>query len=403
VKANGVIYDQNKIGCIPDILKKWFSERVEFKNKMKEASNRDDKAQTAFWKRRQHVQKILLNSLYGVLGLPIFRFYDLDNASAVTLTGQEIIKTSARYVNNQLNKRCNIKDKDFVIYIDTDSLYLDINTLAQFEKIPVEDMKSYAIKNIEEISSNLNEFYKIMMPRMFNSIDNRIKIASDVVAKAAFWLVKKRYAMLKVYDMELSKDIDKIEIKGLDVVRSSFPKKFRSFMEDVLKDILLGTPKVEMDEKINEFKKKIKTFGIQDVAKNTSVRFVSQTEEKINFNPKSREIFHFEKGSTAQCKAALAYNDMLKHFACKETEPIMSGGKIKWVYLKDNPFNLDGLAFKDDGRDPKAVMSFIDQYADTMRIWDKELYTKLEDFYKSMGWEIFREERKTIDAFFAFD
>ena len=122
VSANGVVYDQGKLGCIPDILKTWFSERVEFKNKMKECSDKGDKAGTTFWKRRQHVQKILLNSMYGVLGLKGWRAYDLDNALAVTSTGQEIIKTGARYVNNKFNNRCNTKDKDYVVYIDTDSV-----------------------------------------------------------------------------------------------------------------------------------------------------------------------------------------------------------------------------------------------------------------------------------------
>ena len=114
VSANGIVYDQSKLGCIPDILKTWFAERVEYKTKMKDASTRKDKEQYVFWKRRQHVQKILLNSMYGVLGLQGWRAYDLDNAAAVTLTGQEIIKTSAKYVNNKFNKRCGTKDKDYV-------------------------------------------------------------------------------------------------------------------------------------------------------------------------------------------------------------------------------------------------------------------------------------------------
>jgi len=400
VSSNGVVYDQTKLGCIPDILKKWFAERVEYKNKMKEASDAKDKAATAFWKRRQHVQKILLNSLYGVLGLPVFRFYDLDNAAAVTLTGQDIIKTSAKYVNKKFNVRCGTKDKDYILYIDTDSLYLDINSLAIHEK--AEDVKAFAVKTIGDVSDNLNDFYKVMMVQMFNSTDNRIKIASDVVAKSAFWLAKKRYAMLKVYNMELNKDVDDLEVKGLDVVRSSYPKKFRDFMSSVLMDILKGTSKKELDAKILAFKDKMKEFNIEDVAKNTSVRFISNTEAKTNFDPKGREMFSFIQGSTAQCKAALAYNDMLKKFGQKETEPIMSGGKIKWVYLKDNPFGLDGLAFKDDGRDPKVVMEFITKYIDRNRIWDTELQSKLEDFYQAMKWEIFSVDGAAIDEFFSF-
>lgn len=400
VSSNGVVYDQSKLGCIPDILKKWFAERVEYKNKMKEASDAKDKAGTVFWKRRQHVQKILLNSLYGVLGLPVFRFYDLDNAAAVTLTGQDIIKTSSKYVNKKFNARCGTKDKDYILYIDTDSLYLDMNSLAIHEK--VEDVKSFSVSTIGEVSDNLNDFYKVMMVQMFNSTDNRIKIASDVVAKSAFWLAKKRYAMLKVYNMELNKDVDDLEVKGLDVVRSSYPKKFRDFMSSVLLDILKGTSKKELDAKILKFKDMMKEFNVEDVAKNTSVRFISNTEAKTNFDPKGREMFSFINGSTAQCKAALAYNDMLKKFGLKETEPIMSGGKIKWVYLKDNPFGLDGLAFKDDGRDPKVIMDFISKYIDRNRIWDTELQSKLEDFYEALKWEIFSVDGATIDEFFSF-
>jgi DNA polymerase elongation subunit (family B) len=400
VSANGVVYDQSKLGCIPDILKTWFAERVEFKNKMKECSDKGDKAGTTFWKRRQHVQKILLNSLYGVLGLSIFRFYDLDNASAVTLTGQEIIKTSARYVNGKFNKRCNTKDKDYVVYIDTDSLYLDIKSLSDYEKI--EDVKPFAIKTIGEVSDDLNNFYKVMMVRMFNSTDNRIKIASDVVAKAAFWVVKKRYAMHKVYNMELNKDVDEIEIKGLDVVRSSYPKKFRDFMKSVLEDILRGTSNKELNSKIGEFKSTMAEFNLEDIAKNTSVKFISNTEAKINFDPKHRELFNFEGGSTAQCKAALAYNDMLKKYEINETEPILHGGKIKWVYLKENPFGLTGMAFKDDDKDPKIIMDFINQYIDRTAIWNAELEKKLNDFYNAMRWEMYSEDAETIDQFFSF-
>jgi DNA polymerase elongation subunit (family B) len=401
VSANGVIYDQNKIGCIPDILKKWFAERVEFKNKMKACDDKGDKPGYVFWKRRQQVQKILLNSLYGVLGLSIFRFYDLDNAAAVTLTGQEIIKTSAKFVNNKFNKRLGTKDKDYVIYIDTDSLYLDINSLIVAEK--VEDPKTFAVKTIDTVSNELNEFYKVMMPRMFNAIDNRIKIAPDVVAQSALWIVKKRYAMWKVYNMELNKDVDDVEVKGLDVVRSSYPKKFRDFMKSVLTDILHGTSNKELNKKVVEFKRGMASLNIEDVAKNTSVRFISNTEAQTNFNPKDRDPFSFIAGSTAQCKAALAYNDLLKNHKLVETEPIMSGGKIKWVYLRNNPFGLDGLAFKDDGKDPKLVMDFIETYVDRTAIWNSELEKKLKAFYEALKWDIYSEEQEAIDTFFTFE
>ena len=293
-----------------------------------------------------------------------------------------------------------IKDKDYVVYIDTDSLYLDIKSLADHEKI--EDVKPFAIKTIGTVSDELNDFYKVMMVRMFNSTDNRIKIAADVVAQSAFWVVKKRYAMRKVYNMEESKDVDEIEIKGLDVVRSSYPKKFRDFMKGILTDILQGTPNKIVNAKIVTFKDTMKDFELEDIAKNTSVKFISNTEAKINFDPKHREPFNFEGGSTAQCKAALAYNDMLRKYELNDTEPILHGGKIKWVYLKENPFGLSCIAFKDDGKDPKVIMDFIHKYIHRTKIWDAELEGKLTDFYTAMRWDMYSENNATIEQFFSF-
>ena len=42
--------------------------------------------------------------MYGVLGLPVFRFYDLDNAEATTLTGQTLIKFTRKLVNHFYNR-----------------------------------------------------------------------------------------------------------------------------------------------------------------------------------------------------------------------------------------------------------------------------------------------------------
>jgi DNA polymerase elongation subunit (family B) len=155
VSANGVVYEQNKVGCIPDILKKWFTERKEFQGKMRDADKSGDKAGYVFWKRRQQVQKILLNSLYGVLGLKGWRFYDVDNASAVTLTGQEIIKTSAKYVNSQFNKRCSTKDKDYVVYIDTDSVTGDA-------KLRLEDEQEISISEQFDLLKRCKDNYNVV-------------------------------------------------------------------------------------------------------------------------------------------------------------------------------------------------------------------------------------------------
>ena len=68
VASNGVLYRTDVVGCIPDILDLWFSQRVEFRKLEKKYGESGEKEKYAFYKKRQLVQKILLNSLYGVLG-----------------------------------------------------------------------------------------------------------------------------------------------------------------------------------------------------------------------------------------------------------------------------------------------------------------------------------------------
>ena len=104
ISSNGVMYQKEEEGCVPGILSDWFDKRVEYKNKMKKFGKAGDDDQYKFWFKRQLVQKTLLNSFYGVLGLPAFRFYDIDNAEAVTTTGQTVIKSTADITNVKYNK-----------------------------------------------------------------------------------------------------------------------------------------------------------------------------------------------------------------------------------------------------------------------------------------------------------
>lgn len=104
ISSNGVLYRQDVVGCIPDILDLWFSRRTEFRKIERQYGESGDKEKYAFYKKRQLVQKILLNSLYGVLGLPAWRFYNVDNAEAVTTSGRMIIQSTASMGNLKYNK-----------------------------------------------------------------------------------------------------------------------------------------------------------------------------------------------------------------------------------------------------------------------------------------------------------
>ena len=400
ISGNGVMYRQDKLGVVPTILDTWFKERVEYRKLEMQYSKSGDKDKEAFYKRRQLRQKIFLNSVYGVLGLPIFRFYDRDNAEATTISGQHIIRNAEALVNDMFKQRFAAKNvpcpvEDFVQYIDTDSLYISAMPLAKLHG-NVENMRQFTIDLVTEVAAYINRFYNYMIPRVFNvhPDKNRIKIVADVVAKKALWAAKKRYAMLKVYDMEKLKPVEdkkgnegKLEVKGIDTVRSSFPAAFRKIAAEILEGMLRGVPREVLDEKIMAFEEEIDNHSIFDLAKTSSAKFISQNGEN-NYNPKNRKLFQFVLKTPVAVKAALAYNDFIKIWGLEKlVEPIQHGAKVKWVYLLPNDFCVEQLAMKADDTDPDKILEFVTNHIDRRGMYNSELHGKLEEIYTCIGWK----------------
>lgn len=401
ISSNGIVYRQDVRGVVPVILDIWFKERVEFRKLQKKFSDEGDKVQSEFYKRRQLRQKIFLNSVYGTLGLPIFRFYDRDNAEAVTISGQEIIRSAERLVNSMYMDKFNEAKvvpptNDFVVYIDTDSLYMSALPVGKLAGVKPEDMTKFTIEWVTILAEKINKFYDYMVPKIFNVAPehNCITIVPDVVAKKALWVVKKRYAMLKVYDMETMREVKdkngregKLEVKGIDVVRSSFPAAFRKFASETLDSLLRGTPQAELDERIMVFEENIGKCDVSDLAKTSSVRFISRNGED-NYNPSSRKLFQFINKSPAQVRAALAYNDLLKVWKLdRQFEKITHSEKIKWIYLLPNDFYIEGLAMKGDDTDPDEILNFIAANVDRNKMYERELKSKLSEIYECIGWK----------------
>ena len=106
VAANGSMFRTDKEAVLSTILKKWFKERVIYKNRMKIAFKEGDKELGEYNYLMQYTMKILLNSLYGATALPSFRYgMNLSILSeAITLSGHRIIQESALCANRHMNK-----------------------------------------------------------------------------------------------------------------------------------------------------------------------------------------------------------------------------------------------------------------------------------------------------------
>jgi DNA polymerase elongation subunit (family B) len=403
VGSNGTVYRTDKKGFLPAILEKWFDERVEYKNKRDEYEVGTE--QYKFYDALQLTQKVLLNSFYGVLGLKTFRFYDLDNAGAITSTGQSVIKFSAMVINKYYERvtgadhfiNSTNSKAEFAFYTDTDSTFVSSLPIIR-TRYPEADVTDevFMIEKTNEIASEIqkhvNNMYDMYAIRFHNTKTHRWQIKQEYIAKSGLWIAKKRYAQWVIF--KEGKPTNKIDIKGMDVVRSSFPTDFKTIMKETLWYILKKRTKTDTTDLIMDFKSKIKSSHVLNVMKNSSVKDITKYT-------RGRETFSgYLSGTPAHVKAAINYNDLLSKYAIKTTRPIIDGEKIKWAYLADNPYGFDTIAVR-GYEDPEIIMEFLSKYIDRSKIFERELKGKIDDLYAALGWGAL-PENNNMNKFFSF-
>jgi DNA polymerase elongation subunit (family B) len=409
ISNNGILYRTDKQGLIPSLLSKWFDQRKEFRKLAKKFGDEGNEDKHGYFNRRQHIQKIVLNSMYGVLGLPVFRFYDLDNAEATTLTGQSLIKFTRKLVNHFYNKELGT-EKDYCIYIDTDSVFYSAVPLIEhrFKEDMSDVMMTQRISDIAtEVQEFLNETYDYFADRFCNLDKHRFEIKQEIIAKSGLFIVKKRYGMKVISDN--GRQVNTTLVKGLDTVRSNFAPLFRQLLKDVLEDILGDVPKDKIDHRITRFRKNMKLNQLDEISSPTGVKGIWKYLRKDNEysstsileKPKDRRIFSlFHKGTPVHVKAAIAYNDLVKYFKQdKKYGFINNGDKIRWVYLKTNSLGLKVVAYKGH-EDPPEIIKYIDEHIDHDKIYSQAMTKKLQMFYDCLDWGKPVDEEQSIERFF---
>jgi uracil-DNA glycosylase family 4 len=146
VTAAGTIFmgQDKEISFFNRVLRYLLDSRIEYKDKMKIAKKKKDEFHSGIFNNIQWAYKILANSIYGVLGNHSFRFFKMDLAKTVTLTGQEVVKFSGYHLSNYMKNGDlsinadfaeNYEDKKkYLVYQDTDSLFVEIGEYLEDQK-----------------------------------------------------------------------------------------------------------------------------------------------------------------------------------------------------------------------------------------------------------------------------
>ena len=408
ISSIGVVYDMSRRGLVPAILEAWSEEREEFRSLAKKHNELGDTKLADFFDLRQQVAKRMNNSLYGALGALGFRFNDFDNAESITISGQSIIKNAVAKGNEWFNKQLS-KEEDRVIYVDTDSSFFSALPIIELmerkfnKKFSDSEKADITFKTSQAVEEYINQSWDDFAKLHFNVNSHHFKIKQEYVASAGFWIARKRYAQLIISEKGVSihtktkgKSEWKLDVKGMDVVRSDFPKKFREVMSKILIKILQQSPKEVIDDIIIDLRENLKNYPILDIMFPTGVKEVSKWVIKKDKNQKFSTIL---KGTPIHVKSALYYNDLLDYYE-SNTPKISDGDKIKWTYLRQNTLGLKTCALK-GFEDPEEIVKFIVDHIDYEHIFESALENKLSDFYNALNYGAV-PKNKNLENFFSF-
>jgi DNA polymerase elongation subunit (family B) len=337
---------------------------------------------------RQLSKKEQLNAAYGALTNLWFRWFDLDNAEAITMTGQMCIRWMERAVNDYLNKILKT-NKDRVIAIDTDSIYVTFDDLvksvfpngAPKEKI-VDFLDKVAKEKIQEVINNAcTEIFEYL-----NAHKNALKMKRETIADRGLWTAAKNY-MLNAYDIEGVRFSEpEIKVTGIKAVMPSTPQIVREAMKETFKILMTGTEN-ELHEYIDGFRSKFVGKPFEAIAMPRGVNKIEKYHDAASVYKPSTPI---------HVRASLVFNKLIKDFnLISSYEPIYSGDKIKFGYLKvPNPCRENVIAITSSL--PKEFG--LDRFIDYDMQFQKTYLHPLNEIISVIGWNT--EKKATLDSFF---
>ena len=390
VCANGAQYRKDILGFLPEMMQKIYDERTIYKKRMLAAKQSLEHSKTpaetlalqkdvSKFNNIQMARKIQLNSAYGAIGNQYFRYYNLANAEAITLSGQVSIRWIENKINKYLNKLLSTEEVDYVVASDTDSIYLNLGPLVTkffsaksgdkaaivsiLDKICQEKLEPFIESSYQELATYVSAY------------DQKMKMKRENIADKGIWTAKKRY-ILNVWDSEgVRYAKPKLKMMGIEAVKSSTPAPCRQKIKDAL-NVIMNENEEAAQKFIADFREEFSSLPIEDI---------SFPRGCNNLNKWSNPATVYTKGTPIHVRGALLYNFYIKKNKLSHKYPLIQDGeKIKFVYLKTpDKINENVVSFFQTF--PKELG--LDKQVDYDLQFEKSFLDPLKVIMDTIGWK----------------
>jgi DNA polymerase elongation subunit (family B) len=286
-------------------------------------------------------RKIQLNSAYGAIGNQYFRYYNLANAEAITLSGQVSIRWIENRMNAYLNKILRTDNVDYVIASDTDSIYLNLGpfvySVFKDRETSDESIVRFLDKVCEvEFEKYIRNSYETLATYV-NAYEQKMQMKRENIANKGIWTAKKRY-ILNVWNSEgVQYAQPKLKIMGIEAVKSSTPAPCRTAIKEALKVIMTGSESATQ-QYIKEFREKFESMSPEEVAFPRGCNNIAKNSSPATI---------YGKGCPMHVRGALLYNFWIKKKKLSHKYPlIQEGEKVKYLHLRTpNKINENVISF----------------------------------------------------------
>lgn len=372
-------------GFLPEILARLYEERKSAKKKETDAKKKAAKATTdderakyeqdaVQWGLQQNTRKINLNSCYGAVGNEYFRFFDVRQAEAVTMTGQMIIRYVADRVNAHLNSEFGTH-ADYVLASDTDSIYVKLAPVVANMSVTdaIDYLNTYCENDLQRVIDHAFQ----TIGDTFNTQDRVLAMKREAIAEHGVWTAKKRY-LLWVHDNEgVRYDPPKLKTVGVEAVRSSTPKYARQIIKKALEHFIRGNQSA-FYALLDEAEEGYLTRPFEEIASPRSCNGL----EEYPLSPTGE----FASKTPIHVKGSLVYNRHLYETGLEHRYPmIRNGEKIRFCYLKpQNPLRCNVIAAPNTLPPEWKLEAFLDRQEQ----FEKTLLSPLETVIKYAQWSI---------------
>ena len=307
--------------------------------------------------------KLTLNSIYGAFGNKWFHFFDINIAESITKQSKNAILYSEdilnKYVNEFWHKDTAVHshfgfkvkgkiEKPAVIYIDTDSCYIQFQDLYESIAWPDEENKlAIDVFILELYALRLKAYISKCMEKYAEArnTDNYLMFELESLAYNGIWLAKKKYIQniawddkLEVTDRHLP--LKKVKTIGFDTIQSSTPKFVREKLVEALQIIFKrgSTPTAEdLQTLVNFMKETKKEFGMANI---DDISFNRRTNNIEKYIVDDQIELQIGLKCPANVKAAGHYNYLLNNNSKYKTKykVIGNGEKLK-IYNCKSPIS----------------------------------------------------------------